>query len=237
MVIEGAQGTYDGHELGRFFALSQRVDLVPKQRYRLSLDLRSDSDVALLAQVCAEHLLYPARCQYRKIRLSSGDWQHWESVLAGYPFRFGSWESIGHGVFSLSVLTPGVKVEASNLSLTAGAGNLLRNPRFEDREAGWFPSAHSYFLPWHIDNLYLEFLIETGVVGLLCFLIGVAWVMWRLLRAFLRGNVHAPYFISSIAGLLALGLVVSVMDMPRVATLFGLVLVWAWQVSRTEAAQ
>ena len=234
MVIDGADGTYDGHELGRFFALSQRVDLIPKQRYRFSLEMRSDEDVALFVQVCAEHLLYPARCQYRKIKLSSGGWQHWESVLSGYPFRFGSWQGIGHGVFLLSVLTPGAKVEVTNLVLTAGDGNLLRNSQFEDKEAGWFPSAHSYFLPWHIDNLYLEVFIETGIFGLFCFLAGVLWIVRRLFRAFVQSNEHAPYFIASISGLLALGGVVSIFDMPRVATLFGLFLVWAWQNSRNE---
>ena len=234
LMIEGADGSYDGHDLGRFFAVSQRVDLIPRQRYRFFLEMRSDEDVALLVQVCAEHLLYPARCQYRKIKLSSGGWQQWESVLSGYPFRFIGWRGVGHGVFRLSVLTPGARVEVSNLVLSAGGGNLLRNSTFEDKEAGWFPSAHSYFLPWHIDNIYLEVLIETGIAGLSCFLAGVFWIVRQLSRAFAKGNEHAPYFIASITGLMALGLVVSLFDMPRVATLFGLFLVWAWQNSRNE---
>lgn len=236
MMIEGAASSYDGLNLGRFFALSQRVDLIPKQRYRFSLEMRSDEDVALLVQVCAEHLLYPARCQFRKIKVSSGGWQRWESVLSGYPFQFGSWRGVGHGVFLLSVLTPGAKVEATNLVLTAGDGNLLRNPKFEQKEAAWFPSAHSYFLPWHIDNLYLEILIETGVVGLFYFLVGTFGVVWQLFRAYTQGNEHAPYFIASITGLLALGFVVSLFDMPRVATLFGLFMVFAWLNLRNERA-
>ena len=235
LVIEGADGRYDGREVGHLFALAQRVDLVARQRYRFSLDMRSDTDVDLLVQVCAEHLLYPARCQYRKIRLRSGDWQHWQSSLSGFPFSVDSWQGIAHGVFLLSVLMPGTKVELSSLILTAGNGNLLRNSRFEAREAGWFPSAHSYFLPWHIDNLYLEVLIEAGVLGLLCFLAGLCWILRRLFRAFMAGNDQAPYLIASIAGLLALGLVVSVFDMPRVATLFGLFLVFAWRNTCDES--
>lgn len=235
LVIEGADGWHDGRPVGHLFALTQRVDLVAGQRYRLALEMRSATDVDLLVQVCAEHLLYPARCQYRRIRLHSGDWQHWHAGLSGLPFSEDSWPGIAHGVFSLSVLTPGTKVELSSLILTAGNENLLRNSRFEAKEARWFPSAHAYFLPWHIDNLYLEVLIEAGILGLLCFLAGLCWILGRLFRAFMAGNDQAPYLIASISGILALGLVVSVFDMPRVATLFGLFLVFAWRNTCDES--
>ena len=106
--------------------------------------------VQMLVQVCAQHLLYPARCQGRRIGLRAGGWQHWESKLSGYPFKTGAWQSVGRGVFLLSVLTPGANVEIANLQLSAGGGNLnlLRNSQFLDGGAGWFPAVRSYFLPW-----------------------------------------------------------------------------------------
>lgn len=232
MAIAGPDEKDGDQELGGLYALSQRVDLIPRQRYRFAMDVRSDHDVEMLVHVCALHLLYPASCQERIIELNSSGWQRWESRLSGYPFKTNSWLGAGHGVILLSVVSPGVKVEITNLDLTAGGGNLLRNAQFLEAGAGWFPAARSYFLPWHIDNLYLELLIETGLIGLFSFLAVVLLIVWRLLQACRQGNALAPYFMSSIAGLTALGLVVSILDMPRVATLFGLFLLWALQCSK-----
>jgi hypothetical protein len=237
MAITGPDVKNRDRELGGLYALSQRVDLIPRQRYRFAMDVRNEHDVEMLVHVCALHLLYPASCQGRKIRLNSGGWQRWESRLSGYPFKTNSWLGAGHGVLLLSVVSPGTEVEVANLNLTAGGGNLIRNAQFLEEGAGWFPVARSYFLPWHIDNLYLEFLIEKGLIGLIFFLAVVLLIFWRLFRAYLLGNALAPYFLSCIAGVMALGLVVSVLDMPRVATLFGLFLVWAWQGSELSVGR
>ena len=39
---------------------------------------------------------------------------------------------------------------------------LLRNGDFDRGLAHWLPAAQSYFVPWHIDSLALESLIERG---------------------------------------------------------------------------
>jgi hypothetical protein len=232
LVLAGPNASDSVQDLRGLFALSQRVDLIPGQRYRFALDVHSERSVEMLIQVCEQHLLYPARCQWQIIRLESGGWQHWQSELSGQPFRSSALGGIGHGVLLLSVLTPNTRIDLADLDLSAGQGNLLRNAQFHEGAAGWFPAERSYFLPWHIDNFYLEILIDTGFVGLLGFLVLVLSTIRRLFQSFLAGNILAPYFISCIAGLLALGLVVSVLDMPRVATLFGSFLLWAWQSSR-----
>jgi hypothetical protein len=229
MLITGPDGAFEDQELGGLYALSQRVELIPGQRYRFAMGVRSEQDAEVLIQVCAVHLLYPASCQRRRLNISPGGWRSSASNLAGRPFLVPFVQRIGRGVFSLSVLTPGAKIEVADLQLSAGGANLLRNAQFLEEGAGWFPVARSYFLPWHIDNLYLEILIETGLVGLSIFLAIVALVFRHLFLAYRCENVLAPYFLSCIAGLMALGLVVSVLDMPRVATLFGLFLVWAAQ--------
>ncbi len=129
----------------------------------------------------------------------------------------------------MSVLTPGGRVEVADVQLFAGEGNLLRNAQFLERETGWFPQSFYYFLPWHIDNLYLELLIETGLAGLLLFLAVCAGLAWRLYRMCVRGETLSAVLLSSMGGLFSLGLVVSVLDMPRVAMLSGLFLVCAWR--------
>ncbi len=235
MTITGPDGTHEGKELGGLYALSQRVELVPGQRYRFAMDIRSERNVAVLIKVCATHLLYPASCQTRLIGLDSASgWQHVEFMLSGLRFKTKDWRGVGHGVLSLSALTNGATVEITNLELSAGGANLLRNAQFLDEGRSWFPAARSYFLPWHIDNLYLEILIETGLIGLIGFLVIVCRIIWRLFLAYRQGNNGAPYYLTCIVGLMALGLVVSVFDMPRVATLSGLFFIWAWQYLVTE---
>ena len=239
MLISGPDGAFEDQELGGLYALSQRVDLIPGQRYRFVMVVRSEQDAEVLVQVCAVHLLYPASCQRRRLNISPGGWRSSASSLSGRFFTVPLWQRAGRGVLSLSVLTPGAKIEVADLQLSAGGADLLRNAQFLEEGAGWFPAVRSYFLPWHIDNLYLEILIETGLVGLFAFLAIVGRVVWRLFLACRRGDILAPYLLSGIAGLMALGLVVSVFDMPRVATLFGLFLLWGWHntVSETRLPQ
>jgi hypothetical protein len=234
MLISGPDGAYEDQELGGLYALSQRVDLIPGQRYRFAMGVRSEQGAEVLVQVCAVHLLYPASCQRRHLNISPGGWRSSASSLSGRFFTVPFWQRAGRGVLSLSVLTPGAKIEVADLQLSAGGANLLRNAQFLEEGAGWFPAVRSYFLPWHIDNLYLEILIETGLVGLFVFLAIVGRVVWRLFLACRRGDILAPYLLSGIAGLMALGLVVSVFDMPRVATLFGLFLLLGWQSTVCE---
>jgi len=134
------------------------------------------------------------------------------------------------------VTRPGGAVDLDNLSLTAGGQPVaLRNAGFEQGLAQWFPVVDSYFLPWHIDNLYLEWLIERGVLALLVFAVLVAWALWRVSFGAARGQPLAPYLAAGLAGACALGLVSSIMDMPRVAFLFLLLLFASLHLPRTAA--
>ena len=215
-----------------FYSLSQRIDLEAGQGYRLAADVFSRNNSEMLVKLCAVHLLYPARCRDRIIRFDSNGWQHKETTVLRPLFDIGQWQASGHGVLSVSVLTPGTKIELARLYLSNGTNNILRNARFQNGVAGWFPVARFYFMPWHIDNLYLEILIETGLTGLLGFALVVSAIMKQVIQSCIGGNAFAPYLLSSLAGLMILGLVVSVLDMPRVAILCGLMLLVAWKSSR-----
>ncbi len=98
---------------------------------------------------------------------------------------------------------------------------LLRNGDFSAGLAHWLPAAQVFFVPWHIDNLYLEMLIERGVAGLVLF---GCWRAgrtgdWRAARV---ADDMVPWLAASLCGVLALGLVSSVLDVPRVAMLVAL---------------
>jgi O-antigen ligase len=80
-------------------------------------------------------------------------------------------------------------------------------------------TAQSYFLPWHIDNLLLELLIERGLLGLLLFgaLLGAA--LWQLTLGGARHAALAPYQAAALLGVLCVGATGSLLDVPRVALL------------------
>jgi O-antigen ligase len=124
-------------------------------------------------------------------------------------------------VFAVSVLSPGVEVEIADLRLfESGGPQVLANSDFALGQARWFPAAQSYFLPWHIDSLYLELLIERGLLGLLAFLAMIAAALWSLMAASTQAQPMAVFVAASLVGVLIVGLVSSVFDVPRVAFLF-----------------
>ncbi|GHU19607.1 hypothetical protein FACS189475_07100 [Betaproteobacteria bacterium] len=239
--LAGPDRQLKGSLPGRFFALSQRIDSVSGAAFRFSIKARSVKDdqkagqaSQALVRVCASHLLYPARCGTRIVSLMGDGWQERQVWFSGRVFQAESWWRAmlngGHGVFLISVLTPDAVIEIAEMRLATGGPegrNLLLNPGFDEGRERWFPQSFHYFLPWHIDNLYLEFLVETGATGLIFFLWFVFRVFWRLFQACLAGRAFSIELFSSGAGVLVLGLIVSILDMPRVATLTGLFLVLA----------
>ncbi len=76
-------------------------------------------------------------------------------------------------------------------------------------------------MPWHIDNLYLELLIERGAVALALFLALAELALWNLPAGPGRLQPIAPFLAASLLGGLIVGLVSSLMDVPRVACCSG----------------
>lgn len=223
-------------DFGRLFALSQRIALNSSALHRFSMMARSERRARVLVQICASHLLYPAQCNDGVVIVEPSGWQPIQLDLIGALIDGITWQKAGHGVFLLSVLTPGTMVEIRDAHVADDGPNLLRNPQFKKQQGQWFAQSFSYFLPWHIDNLYLELLVETGIVGLLAFLAVAFRSMWEFFQSYLHGETFPIELLSCLSGLFALGLVVSVLDMPRVAMLAGLLMVWGAQFLRVRPA-
>lgn len=218
-------------QLGARYALTQQVPAVPNAHYRISMDLRSAQATRMRVLVCERHLLYMGECQYRFLARRAKDQQVWERVeldLLGSGITGGrAWAPRLVSVM-LTVSSPGAAIDIDNVRLSAGGQqDLLANGDFEAGLAHWYPAARSYFLPWHIDNLYLETLIERGAVGLLALAVLVAMALWHLVFGAARSLRSAPYLAASLASGCALGLVSSFMDVPRVAFLFFLLAFWS----------
>lgn len=204
------------------FALTQRVCKQPEGLHLVRLDVRARTATDLQLEWCARHLLYDADCRTATLHVEADPaWQSVELPLVGVAATQDAWHAPRLALFALSVIDAGGEADVDNLHLIgAPMEELLSNGDFSDGMARWLGSAQSYFLPWHIDNLFLELLIERGLVGLLVFGVLTGLALLHLTLACARqGELH-PYVVSALTGALCVGLTGSLMDVPRVMFLF-----------------
>jgi energy-coupling factor transporter transmembrane protein EcfT len=210
-------------ELGGHYGLTQRVALVPGVGYEVSLDVRVREEVQIDLEVCERHLLYERQCQVAMQQMLAGDagWQHLHVPLLGPELSAGAWYAPRLGQFSISIANAGGIADFDNVRLTTARGvELLSNGDFSHGLAHWFPVAQYFFLPWHIDNLGLELLIERGILGVLIVVLILLTAFWILLFGVSHSHAMAACLVASLNGVLVVGLVSSVMDVPRVAFMF-----------------
>ncbi len=226
--------------LGGLFALTQRVTIDPGQPWQLDLQARAEHASALYVEVCERHLLYAGTCrgQIQAVPASDGRWLPIQAQLDDEGNSGDRWSAARPQVLALTVLTPGTTVEIDAIELQAGkSGNSIANGHFADGLAGWLPLAQYYFLPWHIDNFILEILIERGLLALAAFAALLLPVWRRLGQGEAAHHPFAPYLLAALLAYPALGMVSSLLDVPRVAWLFQLLaLVAATLPARTETS-
>lgn len=213
---------------GLRFGAVQRLSGFEAGTWRVRLAYKAQPGLRLLVSVCERHLIYDRRCQWRFIR-------HAEDTVRGSVVRevdlFGDSlapdAALAHwreGFFSLSVLTPGAVVEVERLELFDAQGRQrLLNPDFQQGPARWLPAAQGHFEPWHADNLYLEVLVERGALALAALLGWLAWATHTVGRGFLAREPLAGAWLASIGAIAALGMLISVTELPRIA--------WCWWIT------
>ena len=226
-------------DLGGAFALTQRVDELARGRYRVKLDVRVKTPTGLYVALCERHLLYDRRCQQAFVRVKpeNSGWQTLELALQGDTLSRGAWYAPRLAMLSLAVVDAGGMVELDNVRLQSRSGPvLLGNGGFSQGLAHWLPAAQSYYLPWHIDNLYLELLIERGGVGLALMLLLAGMAAWAVVQGAARSCPISPYLAAALAGVATVGLVSSVMDVPRVAFLVLLIVLFSALLRQEDVA-
>lgn len=209
-------------DIAGLLLVNQRIPLRTGRGHRVELDVRVTAPTDLYVRVCEAHLLYARECQTALLSLVPDPtaWRHLSIRLSGRSLSIGDPAWPRRAIFSMAVVNAGGGVEIDDIRLEAPDGTpLLGNGDFSNGMARWLPTALSYFVPWHIDNLYLEVLVERGLPALLAFMACVAVVCRRLFLAAAQGVAVAPFLIASLCGALCAGLVNSVMDVPRVAFL------------------
>jgi hypothetical protein len=227
-------GRPPGSRISGVYGLTQRVEAHPGP-HRVEMRVRSPLPGRVLVKVCESWLLYDERCQVAHTRVrASAQWTTLELVLNGPLFTAPALPRMH--VFMLTGLSGSLLVD--DVRLYAGGVQLLRNGGFDDALARWWPTAQDYYVPWHIDNLYLEQWIERGALALLLFAALAGAALWRLARI-ARGRdavaESAVFLGAALCGALLVGLFSSVMDMPRVAWLLWLLLWTALLLPRAPA--
>jgi len=209
-------------DIDGLMTLSQRVAIHPGHWHRLDLAIRVTAAAQLDVRLCETHLLYARHCQAGVLQLPvpGAQWQHATIYLSGQGLSTGDAAWPRGAILSMAVVNAAGAVEIGRVALTApDRTQLLANGDFSNGLAHWLPTALGYYVPWHIDNLYLDILVERGLPALLAFVTGAVIVLRRLARAGPRGPAFAPFLAASLAGGLCAGLFNSVMDVPRVAFL------------------
>jgi hypothetical protein len=212
--------TSGSHQLGwgELLRISQRLPAPEPGPLRLRFKARTERAATVHAEVCEKHLLYNGDCFVGKVGLKGGDWQDVSLQMRGAPLGNGPWYAPRLVAFSLALESREAHVEIDDISLTGIDGvELLANGNFERGLAHWFYSSDKYHLPWHAKNLVVHLYFEQGLFGLAAFAIVVLAALARGVLGAVRGVDAAPELVAALVGVLCVGLVDSLLDMPRVA--------------------
>ncbi len=208
---------------GETLYLSQRVPVTPQQRYILYLDLRGSRKATRLdASLCEVRQLDSSQCHWIGIEVPAGDTDWRPHELAFDSDTMGAGNRLTRRPVELLLYNParGTIVEVGNIRLVDEQGQeLLVNGDFSRGGDYWFGKSYDS-LPWQSKNLWVQMLFEQGWLGVLTFMLLLAVLLGRLAAALWRGDAFATALLAAAAAFLAVGLVDSVFDAPRLTVLF-----------------
>lgn len=225
---------------GELLRLLQRVAVQPDTAYVLALDVRRHGPMPVLQlKLCQRQMLYAHYCVAAPLRLlpvtanaagGQAPWQHYRMSIDSARLGGGNW--LLRAPVQLELAASGLAepalIDVDNISLRGPDGQeLLANGDFTRTNDYWFFSSDHHHLPWHIKNLWLHLYIESGLCGLASMLALLALAGMRLARRAARGGNGATAMLAALAGFLAVGVFDSLLDVPRIALLFYLLLLCA----------
>ena len=212
---------------GEVFRVAQQVSLVPGATYSVVLDVRSEKVARLHLELCERRLLYVEKCAISAstVPATGESWQRQILSLDGAKIKGGPWFAPRPVFFAMAIESPGTSVVVDNVSLIGPDGReLLGNGNFAEGMARWFTTSDRFHLPWHIKNIGLNLLFDQGMIGLLLFALLSCAALCRLVAGVARAHPFAPFLAAALVGFLLVGMFDSLLDVPRVAFLYYLVL-------------
>jgi hypothetical protein len=205
---------------GDFFRVSQRLEFAAAGPFVVTLKIRAKTDVRVHAEVCEKQLLYVAGCAVGNVRTKAGDggWQSASIKLAGPELGGGPWYAPRIKMFSLGIANPSGAADIDEVALIGPGGEpLLANGDFSNDMEHWFFSSDHNHMPWHAKNILVNVLFDQGYFGLALFLLMTVGALWRLNLGKARQHELAPYLSAAIIGFLVVGMFDSLIDVPRLA--------------------
>jgi hypothetical protein len=214
---------------GEIFRVSQRVS-EPGKAPVVSAQVRTAKEVSLHFEVCEKHLLYGQNCLTKQVGMKGkpGVWQDLRVVLEGDGASRGAWYAPRLLMFSMAMESRGGVADIDNIALTSAAGKqLLDNGGFSDNMARWFFTSDKHHMPWHIKSMPMNVLFDQGMVGLAIWGALLVGALWRVSLGSARQNPMAPALAAGLISFMVVGLFDSLLDVPRLAWLFYLLMLIA----------
>lgn len=214
-------------ELALQFGLQQRVNLTQSGGYTARLRLAGAAGDEVLVSLCQRHLLHALACQWEWVTVEQRTQAAvpWHSVvLKGHrlPAQVAADGKTNPLSAVLTVHTTRVRqsTQLLGVELRDAAGvQWLRNTRFEAGLSHWMPAAEAYYQPWHVDNLYLDLWLELGLIGF-SLLAGLTIAALLAVRHGMGQRDPVAWALgASLLGILAVGALISLTEVPRVMLL------------------
>lgn len=229
LVLTGGKHTLG---FGELFRMSQRID-APVGDVRVRWRAEVPAPVRLHVEVCSKHLLYDGGCRTAQVPLGGTARVPVPAGRHAGELTLKARDDWRQPVFSVAVDTRGGWIRLDDIQLTDSLGReLLHNGSFDDGLARWLPSSDRHHLPWHAKNLGLHLRVEQGWLGLIGFVVLLAFAVARLTLGRARRHPLAPALLAGIVGFLCVGAFDSLLNIPRVAFAF----LWLLGVAATLRA-
>lgn len=223
---------------GELLRVSQRIER-PHGAMRSTLVLRNPgAEAKMQVEVCIKHLIYILDCRYSEFAVPAApDWQTFSFDLPGGGLPADEPTRPRATIYSIGVLTSTHPLSFRQVSLRDHEGReFLSNGRFEQGGARWFFSSDRHHMPWHAKNMAVHTVFEQGFVGLAALLAMSLLAIGRTAWGRSASHPLAPALVGGLLGLWMVGMVDSLLDMPRVATLILLMCGFALTLTRRRLA-
>lgn len=217
---------------GRSLYFWQAVTVKPEQDYRVRVTGRAgDEQARMRVLLCEKWILYSQRCQGRGLAFDAGiGWQTLEtslrtpSPLTAHRFTERPVKLILYNASRWNYL------DVASVSLLGPTGReMLVNGDFSQGMDRWFFTSDDH-LAWHIKNLWVQVFFEQGLIGLVTWTLLVLTALWGAMRQIRAGGPEGwqgAVLLAALSSFLTVGLFDSLFDVPRLATLFFLLVLLA----------
>ncbi|MBN7797422.1 O-antigen ligase family protein [Parahaliea mediterranea] len=205
--------------------IGQRLRIQPQTPYNLILSARSASGGTLALRLCNRGLAgqvdRQAQCAFANLTVPADPGEFTALDLELNSSNVGGTPNLSLWPAELTVanISDSGAVEIDFIALTLNDINRLRNSSFSDGFDHWFYLDAPENYPGQTRNMYLQWILEYGWLGLALMLAMIAMLVRNSVQPHARRSL-APVYLSAVCALCLYGLVESPLISARVSWLF-----------------